>query len=219
MKALYKKIIVSKGFHRLLYALIRFYARSFRLTVVNEDAWLPLVHAGERVLICFWHQQFFPAIRYFKKYQPYRPSLMISQSMDGEIAAGVAVLSGWQPVRGSSTRGGKNALKLMIQALKQTGLAGHIVDGPRGPMGRVKAGAIRLAMSTGAYIVPCYAEADRAWFFNSWDKFFIPKPLSRVTLRFDDPQKLVPTESEADFEACRQRLERTMTRELRRPQL
>lgn len=215
MRTLNKKILGSKGVQRFLYIVIRLYSKTFRMKVVNEEAWLALLNTGEKVLLCVWHQQFFPAIRYFKKYQPYQPSLMVSQSRDGETIAGVARLTGWRTVRGSSSRGGKVALKEMIQALQRTGLAGHIVDGPRGPMGYVKPGAIRLAMETGAYIVPCYAEADRAWFFNSWDKFFIPKPFARVTLRFDDPLKLTYGEVESDFEGCRQRLESVMARELR----
>lgn len=199
-----------------MYKLIHLYSRTFRLTVVNEEQWLPVLKHGGNVLICVWHQQFFSAIRYFRKYRIYRPSLMISRSFDGEIIAGVARFSGWHAVRGSSSKGGKSALKQMVQCLKRTGLAAHIVDGPLGPMGVVKAGAIRLALDADAVIVPCYASSDRAWFFNSWDKFFIPKPFSKVTLRFDCPLKLEKPLSEAEFEAQRLQLERVMSRALKR---
>jgi lysophospholipid acyltransferase (LPLAT)-like uncharacterized protein len=215
MKKIYKKILISRWFQFVLYALIHLYSRTFRLTVCNEARWLPLLNQGGNVLICLWHQQFFSAIRYFKKYRIYHPSLMISQSFDGEIIAGVARFSGWHAVRGSSSRGGKSALKQMVAYLKLTGLAAHIVDGPLGPMGIVKAGAIRLAVEADAVIVPCYASADRAWFFNSWDKFFIPKPFSKVTLQFDHPIKLENPASESDFEAQRQLLENVMRKALK----
>jgi hypothetical protein len=39
---------------------------------------------------------------------------MISKSSDGEIIAAVAERSGWHTVRGSSSRGGKEALRKMI---------------------------------------------------------------------------------------------------------
>jgi lysophospholipid acyltransferase (LPLAT)-like uncharacterized protein len=42
----------------------------------------------------------------------------------------------------------------MIANLKESKLAAHIVDGPRGPSGKVKAGVIRLAHATDAVIVP-----------------------------------------------------------------
>lgn len=170
---------------------------------------------GGRVLLCTWHQQFFSAIRYFKNYQVYTPALMISQSIDGDIVAGVAELTGWYPVRGSSSKDGKQALVAMINRLKKTGLAAHVVDGPRGPIGKVKAGTIRLALAADAVIVPFYVTADRAWFFNSWDKFFIPKPYARVALRFDNMIDLSTPESEADFEAQRQKVEDIMIKELK----
>jgi len=95
--------------------------------------------------------------------------------------------------------------------LKETGLAAHIVDGPRGPAGIVKAGAVRLANAAGAAIVPFYVSADRAWYFRSWDRFMLPKPFARVTIRFGDiiPWKTMETEDE--FEIQRNTLENIMS--------
>ena len=170
---------------------------------------------GGRVLLCTWHQQFFSAIRYFKNYESYQPSLMISQSSDGDVIAGIARLSGWYPVRGSSSKDGRKALREMIRRLKTYGLAAHILDGPRGPIGKVKAGAIQLALLGDAVIVPFYVSADRAWFFNSWDRFFIPKPFARVHMRFGSPVRLVRSKSATDFENQRKQLEEMMAVELR----
>jgi lysophospholipid acyltransferase (LPLAT)-like uncharacterized protein len=135
---------------------------------------------------------------------------MISRSIDGEIIAGVARRTGWDPVRGSSSRGGKDALTAMIDKLKERKIAAHIVDGPRGPIGKIKPGAIRLAQMGGAVIVPFYTSADRAWYFNSWDRFMIPKPFSNVTLRFGDIFPLKQTMSEEEFEQQRLHLEKIM---------
>ena len=77
-------------------------------------------------------------------------------------------------------------MKEVIERLSQTRLAAHIVDGPRGPAGIVKAGAISIARATEAAVVPFYTAADRAWYFNSWDRFLLPKPFARVTLRFGE---------------------------------
>jgi len=135
---------------------------------------------------------------------------MISQSQDGELIAGIFKKCGWFPVRGSSSRGGGQALKMMIEKLKETGLAAHIVDGPRGPAGKVKDGVIRLAQATGAVIVPFYISADRAWYFNSWDRFLVPKPFARATLSFGDMIKLSFTENQDELEKQRQHLENIM---------
>jgi lysophospholipid acyltransferase (LPLAT)-like uncharacterized protein len=132
-------------FHSFLYRFIRLYSATFRIQVENEKEWMDHLRNGGRVVLCTWHQQFFAIIRHFQTYRNFKPSLMISKSSDGEIVAGVAERSGWHAVRGSSSRDGREALKKMIHRLSQSGLAVHIVDGPKGPAGIVKAGVIKLA--------------------------------------------------------------------------
>ena len=115
MRLYTRKLYRSRRVHFMLYRLIHLYSWTFRLTVINEAQWRKHIKDGGRVLICAWHQQFFSAIRYFKNYGGYNPALMISRSLDGELIAGVAELSGWHAVRGSSSRGGKAALKEITQ--------------------------------------------------------------------------------------------------------
>ncbi|MCX5818677.1 MAG: lysophospholipid acyltransferase family protein [Deltaproteobacteria bacterium] len=203
-------VITSRPFLAFLYRFIRAYAWTFRLEVENETPWMAFHRNGGRVLLCAWHQQFFAAIRHFQNYRAHRPGLMISRSKDGEIIAGVASRSGWEPVRGSSSRGGAQAMREMIEKLQQTRLAGHIVDGPRGPAGVIKNGLIRIAHASDAMIVPFYVFADQAWYFKSWDRFMLPKPFSRVRLRFDEMIRLAATDDEAEFEAQRVQVEKIM---------
>lgn len=198
-----------------LYYLIRAYSWTFRLNVENEKPWLDYMQNGGRILMCIWHQQFFGAIRHFKTYASYRPALMISQSKDGNIIAGIAEKSGWHAVRGSSSRGGGRALKEMINHLKHSGLAIHIVDGPRGPAGVIKEGVISLARAAGAVIVPVYATSDHAWYFNSWDRFMLPKPFAKVSLRFGEMLDSTSGVSGDDFESHRLRLQEIMQSALR----
>lgn len=194
----------------VLYHLVRAYSWTFRLNVENERPWLDYLQGGGRVLLCSWHQQFFSAIGYFKTYASYRPALMISQSKDGDIIAGIAEKSGWHTVRGSSSRNGAGALKEMVGQLQLTGLAAHVVDGPKGPAGIIKAGAVSLARSAGAVVVPIYTTANRAWYFKSWDRFMFPKPFAKVTLRFGDMLDLTTGEGDEAFEGHRVRLQRIM---------
>ncbi len=210
LKKLKYRIIVSKPFLGFLYRFIRIYSSTFRLTIENEGAWMTHIREGGKILLCTWHQQFFSAIRHFKEYAHLRPGLMISRSFDGEIIAGVANRTGWYTMRGSSSRGGREALGDMITMLKETGLAAHIVDGPRGPAGVGKAGAIRLADAAGAAIVPFYTSADRAWYFGSWDRFMLPKPFARVTIRFGDIISWKAMDNEGEFEHQRSALEQIM---------
>jgi lysophospholipid acyltransferase (LPLAT)-like uncharacterized protein len=205
-----RNLAATKLAGNLLYWIVRSYCATFRLTVVNETQWLHYLEQGGRVLLCAWHQQFFSCIRHFKEYEKYHPSLMISQSRDGEIIANIAERTGWHTVRGSSSRDGSIALKEMTARLKQDGLAGHILDGPRGPAGLVKPGIISLAKATNAVIVPIFVKAEKAWYFNSWDKFMVPKPFSRVSMHFGEMIKLPPLQAERDFENQRLMLEKIM---------
>ncbi|HOX00064.1 MAG TPA: DUF374 domain-containing protein, partial [Deltaproteobacteria bacterium] len=117
---------------------------------------------------------------------------------------------GWDIVRGSSSRGGSEALDQMASLLRQRRIAAHVVDGPRGPAGTVKAGLVRLAQLGNAVIAPFYVTAEHAWFFRSWDRFMVPKPFSRVRLRFGDPIALSGLNGPGDFERERLRLEDIM---------
>ena len=210
MRSLFERIVKTSTFHFLLFWVVNLYSLTFRIRLKNEDAWLIRLNGGERVLLCTWHQQFFAAIRPFRHYSQFNPALMISKSADGDIVAGVAGKCGWQTVRGSSSRGGKEGLRSMIEQLKKSGLAAHIVDGPRGPAGEVKAGVIQLAHSADALIVPFYVCADRAWHFNSWDRFLLPKPFATVTLSFGAAIKLPPFTDPNMFESQKSDLEKAM---------
>jgi lysophospholipid acyltransferase (LPLAT)-like uncharacterized protein len=205
-----RKLARTRFAGALLYWAVRLYCSTFRLKIENEAEWLNYLEEGGRILICGWHQQFFVGFRVFNKYRKYRPPLISSRSLDGQIAAGVAQRSGFYTVWGSSSRGGGSALKEMISRIKQHRLAAHILDGPRGPAGIVKAGVIAIAHSADASIVPVYSMADRAWYMHSWDKFMIPKPFARVTVNFGPKIKLPPAKDKADFENQRQMLENVM---------
>ncbi len=207
MRPIVQSIMATPSFQRWLYRFIHIYSRTLRLRIENESRWQQLIDQGTPVLLCTWHQQFFTAIRHFKRYAKYQPALMISRSRDGAIIAAVARQTGWKTIRGSSSRGGKSALRSMIHHLECFKLAAHILDGPTGPMGVVKAGAIRLAHAARATIVPFSVSAHRALYFNSWDRFMLPLPFSRVTLKFGDPIRFTPTSDPEAFERQRVRLE------------
>ncbi len=108
-------------------------------------------------------------------------SILVSSHADGEIVHQIARRFGYGTIRGSSTRGGSKALYEMIRK----GSRQHLVitpDGPRGPRRQVQNGIAMLAIATGMPIVPTSVEFRSGWRANSWDRFAIPKPFSRVCL-------------------------------------
>lgn len=205
-----KFLIYTKPFILFAYYLIRAYSQTFRMKVINEKNWKTLLKQEKTILLCTWHQQFFAAIRHFKLYSDLNPGLMISKSRDGDLISGVARRSGWHTPRGSSSRGGKQAMHAMIDHILTHRLGAHILDGPTGPIGIVKSGVVKMARDTGALVVPFTVSANHAWYFNSWDKFMLPKPFSRVVLTFGDEISFLPDRDPESFEAQRAFLEKTM---------
>lgn len=194
----------------LAYNLVRFYLSLVRIRVVNEDALLNHLKNGGKAIGAFWHQRFFGAIGYAKKFSTLAPSVIISQSRDGEMIARVAIRLGFRPVRGSSSHGGMQALAAIIKDLALNHIAIHALDGPQGPKGVVKPGLIRMAQRSRAAIFPVYISVDRAWITRSWDRFLIPKPFSQILIRWGDPIFVPKNMDSSTFEAIRLDLESKM---------
>ena len=202
-----RELAKTRAAGAILYWIVRLYCATIRLKIENEDEWLNYLEQGGRVLVCGWHQQFFIGVRFFGKYRKYAPALMSSKSLDGQIAAGIAGRAGFHTVWGSSSNSARAALKGMIRRLRDYRLAAHILDGPQGPAGVVKLGAIAIARGANAVIVPGVVTADRAWYLHSWDRFMIPKPFSRVTIKYLPKIELPAEMDKAEFENQRKKLE------------
>ena len=180
--------------------LVRALAATYRIRIVDPEDEQSALRQHRGLIYATWHQRFFPGISLFLDRKPI--AVMISQSRDGEMIARVAEKFGWEPVRGSSTRGGVAALRRLRSLASQGYNFAHIVDGPKGPFGKVKPGLLHLSRMVGRPIVPAITSAEKRWVFNSWDRFMVPKPFSRILIRFGDP---VQIPSKIDTEAFEQR--------------
>jgi len=90
-------------------------------------------------------------------------------------------------IRGSSSHTGARALRDYYQALVKDAVSPAITpDGPRGPPWKFKPGAVLLAQLSQRPIVPMAYAASRAWKVQ-WDRFVIPKPLSRIVIAIGEP--------------------------------
>ena len=68
------------------------------------------------------------------------------------------------------------------------------VDGPKGPRQKCKIGIVLMAQETGAPILPVVGLASSYWEFNSWDRFKVPRPFSKIKMIYGEPI-LVPANS------------------------
>ena len=137
--------------------------------------------------------------------------ILISKSNDGEIIARLCDHLGFKLIRGSSKRGGDNALREMITTLENGGNIAFTVDGPKGPCQKVKKGLIRLAKLSQAPIVPIIPYTGKKISFNSWDKCQVPTRIfMKSSLIFGDPIYVPADADEKTEEEFRQKVENYM---------
>jgi lysophospholipid acyltransferase (LPLAT)-like uncharacterized protein len=129
----------------------------------------------------FWHRAVIPATYYFRRRGI---AVITSRSFDGEYIARIIERFGFLAVRGSSSRGGSGALLAANRVLASGHIVAFTIDGPRGPRYVAKPGPVMLARMSGVPIVCFYLACERPWLLRSWDSMMIPRPFSRVHVRW-----------------------------------
>jgi lysophospholipid acyltransferase (LPLAT)-like uncharacterized protein len=136
-------------------------------------------------ILVLWHSDMLPCLRAFAR-QNMR--VLISSSRDGDFGADAANRLGYRVVRGSSSRGGVSALKHIADDLSASGgWIALVADGPRGPRGVCKPGAVWLSQQTGIPVVCVTACARFGFTLSGWAKVRVPFPFSAVELRTSTP--------------------------------
>ena len=162
-------------------ALLRLIGCTLRETTTYEEGAIQSLDEVYPGIFPFWHRCVLPATWI---YRHQHPAVMTSRSRDGEFIARVIQRFGFVPVRGSSSRGGQRALLEMNRLLAEGHAVAFTIDGPRGPRYVAKKGPVLLARMSGAAITAFYVAVERAWVLNTWDQLVIPKPFSRIYVRF-----------------------------------
>jgi lysophospholipid acyltransferase (LPLAT)-like uncharacterized protein len=163
---------------------------------------------AQQYIYALWHENMLlPAYHYSRP----NISVLISRHADGQLLAEVCRHLRVGVVRGSSTRGGVQALRRLLR-LGRTNHLALTPDGPRGPRRRVQPGLIYLAARTGLPIVVMGVGYDRPWRLRSWDRFAVPRPGTLATTVTDTPIA-VPSDLDRDnLEKYRNLVERELAR-------
>lgn len=193
-------------------------SHSAEITVIFEQ---PRTNMSEpdcdrQFLYSLWHDHILLAVmrcaRGGEALAKRRISALVSQHQDGSMLADFMRHFHIDAVRGSTSRGGAEALrKLMSEA---EGRSIFITpDGPRGPRRVLKQGIIFLASQTGIPIIPFACTCNRAWDLKgSWTNIIVPKPFSKITAVGGTPVSIPPNLSRESLEHFRQLVEREMIR-------
>ncbi len=169
-----------------------------RKVVRGEQYLAQTLDAGRPVFVGLWHDRLLYPIRYLRRL---RPLALVSRSSDGDLMAGLLESWGFSTIRGSSTKGGGEALRVMMRALKKPDvIMVNAMDGPVGPAKVAKAGGLALAARQGAILIPVAGAASRHWSFQqSWDRFQVPKPFGRIVIQIGQPLEVKPDMNDQDL--------------------
>lgn len=182
---------------------------TLRLRVVGEGKVEEFRQKGQRLIYCLWHSRIL-LTAYRLRHRGI--NVIVSPSRDGEYISRILKLTGYCPIRGSSSRGGLRAAAQLIKQIR-AGWDGAITpDGPQGPREQIQPGIIKIAQHSGALIIPLTYEARPKITLKSWDRFIIPYPFSRGIFIYGEPITVPPQLTEAQLEEFRQRLEDEMIR-------
>jgi len=168
----------------LLGVVARVWLATLRVRVVEHPG---LAGASDRPwVLAFWHGTQWPLLAWRRRR---RTVVLVSLSRDGSMQARALAVQGFEVVRGSSSRGGARGLAAVVRAMKRGGVdAAFAVDGPKGPRGVVKGGAIVAARAAGAVLVPAAGRVRRGIVLRgAWDRFAIAWPFTRVDVMLGDP--------------------------------
>ena len=157
-----------------------------------------------------WHNRlpFFPLL--FPENLRKMTCAVISASRDGQYIADLAGQMGVRSIRGSSRKKGYSALHGVLEAIEAKNFVCFTPDGPRGPRYRMSPGPIYAASKLGVPIVPLAINYSSCWELNSWDRFQIPKPFSKVSVHLGKKIFVPPDLSSEELEKYRVLVEKRL---------
>jgi lysophospholipid acyltransferase (LPLAT)-like uncharacterized protein len=178
-------MVRNKLLARILWIVVFLWSKTIRFRTVNMEVRKQFLARGENCIFAFWHGSLLMLLQAHHDSDLLIP---VSESRDGEFITRVITNFGFEVARGSSKRKGDKALLSLISKMRKGKNVGITVDGPRGPLHKVKKGVAFLAGVSKTAIVPVATAARRSWILKrSWDKLVIPLPFTQGLIMLGDP--------------------------------
>ena len=187
--------------------LVRLLGVTVRWRTEMPPATTRLLAAADPVILAFWHGRLLMIPVAYRRAGRRHVHVLISEHGDGELIARTIGHFGFDTVRGSSRRGALKAMRELIRKVRDGGDFAFTPDGPRGPAQTVQPGVIDLAGRTGYPILPVTYSTRGGKQFASWDRFLLPRPLTRGVFCWGEPHWV---DAATDSEQARAALESAM---------
>ncbi|MBN1385003.1 MAG: lysophospholipid acyltransferase family protein [Elusimicrobia bacterium] len=173
------KLLINIGFF-----YIWLVGKTSRTVVDNAPEYEELYKNKKPVIFTFWHGRQIYLVWAHRNEGVY---ILVSKSRDGGYITGITEKFGCKNVRGSTSRGGFEALCSLVEKGKAGNPIAFTPDGPRGPLKKVQPGVLVVAQKTGLPIIPMSSSAKRKYIVRNWDEFHIPFPFGKVALCHGKP--------------------------------
>jgi len=199
----------------LVYLFYRLLRMTWRITLDECPAFQQALKNRDPVIFAHWHGDELGLIHMVKHY---RIATITSTSKDGELMTQVLTWLGAVTARGSSTRGGANAMRGLIAHCRRNGNnVSFAVDGPKGPIYKVKPGIFEFSRLMHAPIYVASVGVSNPWIFHrAWNKAILPKPFSRVHVRIAEGMPMITRDQDPRDAALAGRLEDMLNQGKRR---
>ena len=189
---------------RVAWWFYRFLTWSWRLELHESAGLKQALLNGEGVVFAHWHGDELSIVNLVTRYNI---ATMTSTSKDGQLIDFIIRKLSGVTSRGSSTQGGVGALKGLVRLMREGHCASMAVDGPKGPLHKVKPGVFELSRLAGVRIVPMGAASSNVIVFQkSWNKAYLPKPFARVHVYFSEPWAPISRDDDAKDTKLAERL-------------
>ena len=166
-----------------VFLLIKIWAFTLRIQF-EPGAFETTKSVQKPAIFLFWHNHIFLALIARKQFKrPYRMSAIASTSRDGAWPAAIFSMLGTTIIRGSAHTRGVRAAREMLAVHRSGQDLCLTPDGSRGPMYHLRPGPVFLSKQAESALLLFGATFHNAWRFKSWDRFYLPKPFSRIDLR------------------------------------
>lgn len=147
---------------------------------ISEESLKRLKDTPSPAVIIFWHNNLFTAT-YWSKMRP--KGKLYAMMSAGTIGAWIEPFYSHfniKAIRGSINLRATQALKEIVQTVRSGNDIVITPDGSRGPCYKVKPGVSLVLKMADPAILLFSCKFHSAWRLNTWDRFYIPKPFSKV---------------------------------------
>lgn len=183
------KVVLISYIIRFIHAILFWTVKVAKVDFDPES--LEAYKQNKPFIIAVYHQNILCIMRYAsrvlqKKYKV-KITPLVSQSVDGEFIYQTFLRYNLKSVRGSTSKGGANALRAVLKALKNKEKPVFTPDGPKGPIYHVSPGVIKIASMTETPVLAIATETEPPVYFKSWDRQRFVKPFGKLYISFAKP--------------------------------